>query len=66
MIKSTHDSTLRTAARCRGFLLEKQRGNRCPELHNEYLIRDAFSGLVVAGERYQLTAQDVRDFLNQY
>lgn len=66
MIKSTHDSTLRAAARCRGFLLEKQRGNRCPELHNQYLIRDAFSGTVIAGDKYQLTAAEVRDFLNKF
>jgi hypothetical protein len=30
------------------------------------MIRDAFSGLPVAGERYELTAEDVRDFLNEH
>ena len=67
MINSTNDSTLRAAARCRGFLLEKRRGSKyCQELFDGYMIRDAFLGSVVAGERYQLTAQDVKDFLNRY
>lgn len=66
MIKTTKDSNLRTASRRRGFLLQKRRHSFCPELGDGYMIRDAFSGLPVAGERYELTAEDVRDFLNEH
>lgn len=45
--------------------MEKRRGSYCPELFDGYMIRNAFCGAIVAGERYQLSAEDVRDFLNE-
>lgn len=65
MITTTNDANLRMAARRRGFILEKRRGGYCQELFDGYMIRDAFCGAIVAGERYQLSAEDVRDFLNE-
>lgn len=65
MIKTTKDQNLRLAARRRGVILEKRRGSYCPELFDGYMIRNAFCGAIVAGERYQLSAEDVRDFLNE-
>lgn len=66
MITTTNDANLRMAARRRNLLLEKRRGGYCPELFDGYMIRDGFCGAIVAGERYQLSAEDVRDFLNKY
>lgn len=65
MINSTNDITLRCSARTRGFILEKHRGF-CSSLGNGYLIRDAYSGEIVMGERYDLSAVEVRDFLNNH
>lgn len=66
MIKTTNDATLREAARRRGFFLQKRRQSYCPELGDGYMIRSAFNGMPVAGERYELKAEDVRDFLNEH
>lgn len=65
MITTTNDANLRAAARRRGFVLEKRRGGYCSELFDGYMVRDSFCGAIVAGERYQLSAKDVRDFLNE-
>lgn len=65
MITTINDSNLRMAAKRRNLLLEKRRGGYCQELFDGYMIRDSFSGAIVAGERYQLSAEDVRDFLNE-
>lgn len=65
MITTTNDANLRMAARRRNLLLEKCRGGR-PAVSNGYMIRNAFNGFIIAGERYQLSAEDVRDFLNKF
>lgn len=65
MIKTNRDANLRTAARRRGFLLEKRRKTHCQGLKDGYQIRDAFSGDVISGSHYELTAEDVRNFLNE-
>ena len=36
-----------------------------PGLGDGYMILDAFSGAIVAGYRYDMTPEDVRDFLNK-
>lgn len=65
MVTTTNDANLRMAARRRGFILKKRRGGYCPELFDGYMVRDSFCGAIVAGERYQLSAKDVRDFFNE-
>lgn len=64
MITTTKDVNLRLAARRRGFLLQKRRNSYCPGLGEGYRILDGYSGITVAGERYELQPEDVRDFLN--
>lgn len=66
MVRTTKDANLRTSARRRGFLLQKRRYSYCPELGDGYMIRSALNGMPIAGERYELTAEDVREFLNQH
>lgn len=65
MVKTTNDSNLRAAARRRGFTLIKRRYSYCPGLSNGYMILDSFNGLPVAGERYELSAEEVKNFLNE-
>lgn len=65
MIRSTKDTNLRDAARRKGFILQKRRNSFCPGLGTGYMIMDAFCGKTVAGERYELQPEDVRDFLNE-
>ena len=36
-----------------------------PGLGSGYMILDAYSGVIVKGHRYELTPEDVRDFLNE-
>ena len=66
MITTTKDQNLRLAAQRRGFLLMKRRDKKyAPGLGDGYMILDAFSGAIVAGHRYDMTPEDVRDFLNK-
>ena len=66
MIKTTKDANLRNAARRRGFILQKRRPFYCAELQDGYMIRSAVDGSVVAGYYYELSPEDVREFLNQH
>ena len=66
MIKTTKDANLRNAARRRGFILQKRRPFYCAELQDGYMIRSASSGAVIKGEYYELTPEEVREFLNEY
>lgn len=66
MITTTNDANLRMAARRRNLLLEKRRGGCRPAVSNGYMIRDAFNDSIIAGEKYQLSAEDVRNFLNEF
>ncbi|MEA4899415.1 MAG: hypothetical protein VB115_14395 [Christensenellaceae bacterium] len=61
---SLTDNALRKRATQRGFFLRKSRCSISLDNHGEYMVLDAFSGAVVAGERYQLTAEDVDQFLS--
>jgi hypothetical protein len=37
-----------------------------PGLGDGYMVLDAYSGNIVAGHRYDMQAEDVRDFLNEH
>lgn len=66
MITTTKDQNLRLAAQRRGFLLMKRRDKKyAPGLGDGYMILDAYSGAIVAGHKYDMTPEDVRDFLNE-
>lgn len=67
LITTTKDVNLRLAAQRRGFLLMKRRDKKyAPGLGDGYMILDSFSGAIVAGHRYDMTPEDVRDFLNEH
>lgn len=67
MITTTKDVNLRLAAQRRGFLLTKRRDKKyAPGLCDGYMILDLFSGSIVAGHRYDMSPEDVRDFLNEH
>lgn len=64
MVRSTGDTNLRLAAKNRGFILQKRRGF-CGGLGDGYMIRNAATGETIAGVKYDLTGEDVREFLNK-
>ncbi len=67
MITTTKDVNLRLAAQRRGFLLMKRRDKKyAPGLGGGYMILDSYSGNIVTGHRYELSPEDVRDFLNEH
>ena len=67
MITTTKDVNLRLAAQRRGFILVKRRGKKyAPGLGDGYMILDSYSGNIVDGYRYELSPEDVRDFLNEH
>ena len=67
MITTIKDQNLRLAAQRRGFLLMKRRYKKyAPGLGDGYMILDTYSGAIVAGQRYEMTPEDVRDFLNEH
>lgn len=66
LITTTKGGNLRLAAQRRGLLLIKRRDKKyAPGLGDGYMILDAYSGAIVAGHKYDLTPEDVRDFLNE-
>lgn len=66
MITTIKDQNLRLAAQRRGFLIMKRRDKKyAPGLGDGYMVLDAFSGAIVAGHKYDMTPEDVRDFLNE-
>ena len=67
MITTIKDQNLRLAAQRRGFLLMKRRDKKNAQgLGDGYMILDTYSGAIVAGQRYEMTPEDVRDFLNEH
>lgn len=67
VITTTKDVNLRLAAQRRGFLLMKRRDKKyAPGLGGGYMILDAYSGAIVAGQKYDMAPEDVRDFLNEH
>lgn len=64
VITTTKSVNLRLAAQRRGFLLVKRRDKKyAPGLGDGYMILDSYSGNIVAGHRYELSPEDVRDEL---
>lgn len=67
MITTVKDQNLRLAAQRRGFLLMKRRDKKyAPGLGDGYMILDAYSGAIVAGHRYDMSPEAVREFLNEH
>lgn len=67
MITTVKDVNLRLAANRRGYLLTKRRDTKySPRLGKGYMILNLLTGNIVAGERYEMTPEDVRDFLNEH
>jgi hypothetical protein len=67
MITTTNDVNLRLAAQRRGYLIVRRKDKKyAPGLGGGYMILDSFSGAIVAGERYNLKPEEVRDFLNEH
>lgn len=67
MITTVKDVNLRLAANRRGYLLTKRRDTKySPGLGKGYMILNLLTGNIVAGERYEMTLEDVRDFLNEH
>lgn len=67
MITTTKDVNLRLAAQRRGFLLMKRRDKKyAPGLGDGYMILDSYTGNIVAGQKYDMSPKDVRDFLNEH
>lgn len=67
MITTTLDVNLRLAAQRRGFLLMKRRDKRyAPGLGSGYMVLDAYTGSIVAGHKYDMSPEAVRDFLNEH
>lgn len=67
LITTVKDQNLRLAAQRRGFLLMKRRDKKyAPGLGDGYMILDAYSGAIVAGHRYDMSPEAVREFLNEH
>lgn len=67
MITTLIDVNLRSAATRRGLILTKNRSRMYARgLGNGYMIRDAYTGNIVAGHKYELTPEEVRDYLNEH
>lgn len=64
MITSTKDSALRQAAIRRGYILHKSRSQFSIDNYGGYMIAD-FNECIVAGARFDLSPEEVRDFLNE-
>ena len=66
-LTSLIDNNMRLAAQRRGFVLVKRKDKvRTPNVGNGYMIVDMFSGDIAAGKKYDLTPEEVRDFLNKH
>lgn len=63
MLKSISDSELRSAAERRGYLLKKSQKNSFNN-YGGYMIVD-INNCVVAGEKFSLMPEDVKEFLSQ-
>ena len=63
MINSISDSALRKAAMRKGFRICKSR-SKSPDNRGGYRVIDC-NNVIVAGEKYDLTPEMVRDFFNE-
>lgn len=67
MLTSTNDANMRLSALRRGYVLSKARPhpNRHSDIPCGYRISEASSGNTILGFNFELTPQDVLDFLNK-
>ncbi len=68
MITTKYDRNLRAACQRRGLILRKVRAPKyyCPDINDGYQIISAYNGCIVAGTNFELTLDNVRDWLNEY
>ena len=62
MITSTNDSVLRKTAKRQGLLLKKSRKDLL-ENRGGYMLVD-MNNAIIAGQNFDLTPEEVRDWLN--
>lgn len=66
-ITTVKDSCLRAAASRRGYLIVKRRDKmNAVGVGNGYMILNQFTGDILAGKRFELSPEEVRDFLNEH
>lgn len=64
-ITTNIEKNLRLAAYRRGYLMIKRRIQmNCPGVGKGYMLMHQYTGEIVAGRKFELTMDDVRDFLN--
>ena len=64
-ITTNIEKNLRLAAYRRGYLMIKRRIQmNCPGVGKGYMLMNQYTGEIVAGSKFELTMDDVRDFLN--
>lgn len=68
MITTLHDRNLRNACNRRGLILRKARATKypCPDIGDGYQILSGYNGNILIGDRFELSLEDVRDWLNAY
>lgn len=62
MITSTNDSVLRKTAKRQGLLLKKSRKDSLKN-RGGYMLVD-MNNTIIAGQNFELTPEEVRDWLN--
>lgn len=67
VIRKTYENLCRRQAARLGLKLSKSRA-KLPHINNlgEYIIIDRLTGAILAGERYELTLESAKAFLDQY
>lgn len=63
--EKTIENRLRRKLHAQGFFLTKSRANESLDNFGGYMICDGFSGGVVRGSRFELTLEDVEQFLSE-
>lgn len=66
-LTTVNDASLRSAAARRGCVLVKRRDKmNTAGIGTGYMILDQFTGDILAGQKFEMSPEDVRDFLNQH
>ena len=60
---AAEESALRRKAKKLGYALQKSRARLNINNHGQYCIIDPFQNAIVAGERFDMSAADVEDWL---
>lgn len=64
-ITTNIEKNLRLAAYRRGYLMIKRRIQmNCPGVGKGYMLIDQYTGEIVAGKKFDLTMDGVKDYLN--